>query len=58
VINDTINVFDESASYYKALSLVKTGAKKEAEILLDEIIDDRGFYTDKAVIKIKEIMKD
>ncbi len=53
VIENSINVFDQEAEYYKALSLLHTN-KTEAISLLQKIADDALFYAQKALIKLSE----
>lgn len=47
-INHSFSTFSEEAEWYKALSLMKSGNKAEANALLEEIIQQNGFYAKKA----------
>ncbi|HEY1039364.1 MAG TPA: hypothetical protein VGF30_08180 [Bacteroidia bacterium] len=51
------NVFNQEAEWYKALSLQKSGDTKEAIELLLKINKKKGFYADKAGLKLEEIKK-
>jgi len=53
VIDDPVNVFDQEAEYYKALSLLHTN-KAEGKKLLQRIANDALFYSQKALIKLSE----
>ena len=53
VIENPVNVFDQEAEYYKALSLLHTN-KAEGKKLLQKIVDDALFYSQKALIKLSE----
>lgn len=54
VIDEPVNVFDQEAEYYKALSLLHTN-KAEGKKLLQKIAEDAMFYSQKAQIKLSEI---
>ena len=54
VIIDKNDVFKEEAKWYKALILIETD-KIEGKKLLQEIIDDNGFYKNKAIDQLKVI---
>lgn len=53
VLNDTINIFNPEAKWKKTLCLLHTN-KKEGIIMLKEIVDEAGFYSQKAIIKLEE----
>lgn len=48
-------VFDQEAKWYKALSLLALKRDVEAKKILQEIINDAGFYQGQAKEKLKEI---
>lgn len=48
VIENPNNAFLQEANYYKALTFLEQGNKKEAEILLKRIMEEGGFYSGKA----------
>jgi len=54
VIENPVNIFNQEAEYYKALSLLHTN-KAEGKNLLQKIADDALFYSQKALIKLSEI---
>jgi len=54
VLSNNNDVFNEEAKWYKALTFVETD-RAEAKRLLQEIIDDNGFYSSKAIDKLKTI---
>jgi len=53
VINDNINIFDQEAEWSKALCLLETN-RSEGEKLLQKIVDEAGFYSQKAMILLNE----
>ena len=53
VINDKINIFDQEAEWSKALCLLETN-RSEGKKLLQKIVDDAGFYSQKAMILLGE----
>lgn len=53
VIESPINSFRQEAKWYKALSLIQKKDSEKATQLLSEIIDESGFYTDKAKSLLK-----
>lgn len=47
------NAFLEEAMYYKALALRELGEKKESKRMLEEIVNEGGFYAGKAAASLK-----
>ena len=55
VINAKNNVFKQEASWFKALALLENNKKDAAKQALKEIVNTKGFYTNKAFEKLKQI---
>jgi len=51
--NHSINVFQQEADYYYALSLKETGNTEESLEILKQIASEKGFYTNKALQLLK-----
>ena len=49
------NVFTEEAEWYLALSLINNENRNEAMIVLQRIVNQKGFYSEKASAKLKSI---
>ncbi len=56
VLDNENNVFDQEAEWYKAQALLKTNNKEAALELLLKINSRKGFYSDKAADKLKEVV--
>ncbi len=56
ILSNANNVFHEEANWYKALALIGNGNIEAAKILLNEIASKEGFYKEKAITKLKEIL--
>lgn len=56
-INAAYNTFYQEAMWYKALSMLKCKKEIQAEIILKDIISQKGFYAEQAQIKIYELKK-
>lgn len=54
-IASNINTFYEEALWYKAVNLLNKGEKTEAINILNQIISEQGFYSNKAKLKLNEI---
>jgi tetratricopeptide (TPR) repeat protein len=52
-VNNLNNSFLQEAMYYKALSLLGQGSKKEARDLLIKIIQEKEFYSEKARVALE-----
>ena len=55
VLEDKEKVFNEKAAYYLALSYKKAGNKIRAKNALQQIIEQDGFYRDRAIEEIKHL---
>jgi len=55
ILESNVATYTQEALWYKALSLYNNGHVKEAKILLNKIIDTKGFYTNQANEKMQEI---
>lgn len=55
VLQNKATVFNQEAKWYKALTLVALQDKRKAKKVLQEIIDEGGFYKTKAEMKLNEI---
>lgn len=51
----SFSTFEEEANWYKALSLIKNKKKEQAIKILQEIVNQNGFYAQKAQSKLKEL---
>jgi len=49
--------YTEKAEWYKALSLIELDKKEDAIIILNKIIEKKGAFSQKAIIKLSEISK-
>lgn len=54
VIVHTNNIFDQEAEFYKALALKKNAQVYEATELLKKIVNDNGFYAQRALAELKK----
>lgn len=52
VINDKNNIFHEEAKWYKAQALIGKGDAASAKTLLQQIVDEKGFYAQQAKDKL------
>jgi hypothetical protein len=57
VLENENNVFGQEAEWYKALCLLKNNEQKEAVSLLVKINNQKGFYSNNAGEKLKEILE-
>jgi tetratricopeptide (TPR) repeat protein len=55
VVASRNNVFHPEAKWNLALVNLKTGEKAKAKILLNEIVNDKGFYSKRAADKLKTL---
>ncbi len=49
------NIFKQEANWFRAMALLDSNKKDEAKKLLQEIVDAKGFYADRAVDKLKQV---
>ncbi len=54
VLNNSCNVFAQEAQWYLALATLKEGDVVTAQQLLQTIVDEKGFYEEKAKEKMKK----
>lgn len=55
-LSNSFTTFREESEWYKALSMIEEGSKKNragAKVLLQKIVDDKGFYSKRAAEKLK-----
>lgn len=55
VIEHRNNVFTEEAEWYLTLSMINDGNESEAVTMLQKIVDQQGFYSEKAAAKLKSL---
>ncbi len=55
VVTSKNNSFKQEGYWFKAMALLENNKKEEAKKLLQEIIDGKGFYTNRATEKLKQI---
>ena len=48
ILNQNINTFHQEAQYYKAMCLIRMGKTDEAKFILQKIVQQDGFFADKA----------
>lgn len=55
ILETNVATFTQEALWYKALSLINNNQEKEAENILNKIIEAKGFYSNQANELLKEI---
>ncbi len=55
VLNNYINTFDQEAMWYKALALMQKGNDDEAREVMHTIVNNNGFYAERARKKLAEL---
>ena len=54
VIQSKNNIFRQEATWFMAMALLEKNKKEEAKRLLEEIVNTRGFYADRASSLLKQ----
>jgi len=55
ISNDSASPFMEEAKFYAAQSYISNGSVAKGKIILEEISNSNGFYSDKAKVELKKI---